>query len=247
MSTARHAHWFEPLAAHMGETYLRYSFTKGTVNEVDFLMDVLELEPGCSVLDVGCGPGRHLHELARRGCQVTGLDISEAFLRLAASPDENLDVQVVRGDARALPFDGGFDAVISLCQGGFGLLGGPGSRSVDPDLIVLAECARLLRPGGRIALTAFSSYFQVKYLAEDNGFEATSGTNHEHTEVRDRDGDALPADLWTTCYTPRELRLMAAAVSLDVCHVASVEPGKYSLAEPTIESPEFLMVAQRPA
>ncbi|MCH7788468.1 MAG: class I SAM-dependent methyltransferase, partial [Acidobacteria bacterium] len=135
----------------MGEAYLRYSFTKGTVQEVDLLMEVLALHPGCSVLDVGCGPGRHSHELARRGCRVVGLDISEAFVRLAASPGDDLDVRVVRGDARTLPFDGSFDAVISLCQGGFGLLGGPGARVVDPDLGVMVECARVLRPGGRLA------------------------------------------------------------------------------------------------
>ena len=59
-------HWFEPIADHLGRAYLRYSFTKGTSQEVDFLVDALELAPGHRVLDVGCGPGRHAHELARR-------------------------------------------------------------------------------------------------------------------------------------------------------------------------------------
>ena len=54
-------HWFEPLADHMGEAYLRYSFTKGTENEVGFIVDELGLQPGMRVLDVGCGPGRHSH------------------------------------------------------------------------------------------------------------------------------------------------------------------------------------------
>jgi SAM-dependent methyltransferase len=246
MEPQRDPHWFEPLATHMGDAYLRYSFTKGTVGEVDVLMEVLELKAGSVVLDLGCGPGRHLHELARRGCRVVGLDISDAFVRLAAARGSDLDVAVVRGDVRDLPLRGQFDAVISLCQGGFGLLGGPGALSYDPDTAVLAECARVLRPGGRLALSAFSSYFQVKYLSEDNTFDAASGTNHERTEVRDSNGVAVGADLWTTCYTPRELRLMAAAASLEVCQVASVEPGQYSLADPSIESPEFLLIARRP-
>ena len=38
-----HQHWFEPIAAHLGSAYLRYSFTKGTRQEVDFLMRALQL------------------------------------------------------------------------------------------------------------------------------------------------------------------------------------------------------------
>jgi cyclopropane fatty-acyl-phospholipid synthase-like methyltransferase len=67
-------HWFEPIAEHLGRAYLRYSFTKGTVQEVDFLVETLGLEPGMRVLDVGCGPGRHSHELARRGVVVAVVD-----------------------------------------------------------------------------------------------------------------------------------------------------------------------------
>ena len=78
-----HRHWFEPIAEHLGSAYLRYSFTKGTRQEIDFLMDALRLRPGMRVLDVGCGPGRHAHELARRGLYVHGVDISERFVDLA--------------------------------------------------------------------------------------------------------------------------------------------------------------------
>ena len=40
--TQRNGHWFEELADHMGDAYLRYSFTKGTVQEVDHIVDVIE-------------------------------------------------------------------------------------------------------------------------------------------------------------------------------------------------------------
>ena len=52
-----------------------------------------------------------------------------------------------RADAQALAFDAEFDAVVSLCQGAFGLAGGPGAR-LDGDGAVLDGCARALRPGG---------------------------------------------------------------------------------------------------
>ena len=73
------------------------------------------------MLDVGCGPGRHAHELARRGILVHGIDISARFIELAragAPPGATFE----RLDARHLPFDGEFDAAICLCQGAFGLM-----------------------------------------------------------------------------------------------------------------------------
>jgi cyclopropane fatty-acyl-phospholipid synthase-like methyltransferase len=54
--------------------YDRGAFTTHTVAEVEFLLDVLTLEPGSRVLDLGCGTGRHAIELASRGFRVTGVD-----------------------------------------------------------------------------------------------------------------------------------------------------------------------------
>ena len=144
----------------MGAAYLRYSFTYGTISEVDALVDVLDLVPGDRVLDVGCGPGRHSHELARRGYEVVGLDVSETFLALARR-DAPRGATFVHGDARTMSFDSEFDAVISLCQGAFGLAGGPGSDTavLDPDGAVLDRIVAAVRPGGGVALSAFSAYF----------------------------------------------------------------------------------------
>jgi SAM-dependent methyltransferase len=231
-------HWFEELADHMGSAYLRYSFTKGTVQEVDHVIEVLGLVPGRRVLDVGCGPGRHAYELARRGIAVHGIDISERFIEIArasAPPGATFE----RVDARAMPFDAEFDAVICLCQGAFGLMTASGE-----DDAVLAGMARALRPGGRLVLSAFSSYFVVKHW-EGADFDADSGVNHEHTEVHDALGVAIPAELWTGCYTPRELRLLADRHGFAVDAISSVEPGSYRSAAPTVDTSEFLLVATK--
>lgn len=236
------SHWFEPLADHMGEAYLRYSFTKGTVQEVDHLIDALGLQPGDRLLDVGCGPGRHAHEFARRGVSVHGIDIAQRFVDIATehAPD---GATFERLDARALPFDAEFDAVVCLCQGAFGLMTADGD-----DETVLAGMSRTLRPGGRLALSAFSSYFVLKHWPEghhDGAFDADLGVNHERTELRSEAGEVTEADLWTGCYTPRELRLLADRNGLTVDSISSVEPGAYGTDAPTPDTAEFLLLATR--
>jgi SAM-dependent methyltransferase len=239
-------HWFEELADHLGPAYLRYSFTKGTEQEVDFLVDALGLGADTRVLDVGCGPGRHAHALGRRGVAVHGVDISQRFVDIAGE-DAPAGVTFERLDARALPFDGEFDAAISLCQGAFGLAGGAGETALDPDAAVLDGMARAVRPGGAVAFTAFSSYFQVKYLQETTTFDAERGLAHERTTIKDPDGRDKEVDLWTTCFTPRELRLLARQSGLDVESIWSVDPGGYARRAPDLEHAELLVLARRPA
>ena len=239
-------HWFEELADHMGEAYLRYSFTKGTVQEIDFLVDELALEPGARVLDLGCGPGRHSLELARRGFEVVGVDISGTFIDVATKRTSDLPgATFVRADARNLPFDHpalaiGFDAVVCLCQGAFGLMTSDGD-----DRRVLEGIRRALRPGGGLALSAFSAYFSVRYH-EAADFDADRGLSHEKTTVKSPDGRDLDTVLWTGCYTPRELRLLLAEVGFEVDAIYSVEPGAYGRRPATVESPEFLVCGRRP-
>lgn len=247
-----HGHWFEGLADHLGQAYLRYSFTKGTAQEVAFLAKTLGLEPGMKVLDVGCGPGRHSNALGELGIEATGIDISQRFIDIAranAAPG----VTFRRADARHLDYDGQFDAVISLCQGAFGLADGGrsdgsyGDTPLDPDGEVLYGIARAAKPGGLVALSAFSAYFQVRWLDPERGsFDAERGVNYERTEIKNEAGVASEADLWTTCFTPRELRLMAQRSGLEVEHLWSVRPGEYGPNPPDIDHEEFLLVARRP-
>lgn len=195
-----------------------------------FLIDALALRPGDRLLDVGCGPGRHARALGESGIDVVGLDLSLDFLAAAGAGEW------VRADARALPFDrSSFDAAISVCQGGFGLLGG------FDDALVLAEMARVVRAGGRIAVSAFSAYFMLRHLEPADTFDADSGVNHERASVRDPEGREAEFDLWTTCFTPRELRLMAAAAGVRVDGLWSVGPGAYGRRPPDLDHPEFLL------
>jgi len=243
-------HWFEPVADHAGAAYLRYSFTKGTEQEVGFLVDELKLGSGDRLLDVGCGPGRHAHAFASLGIDVVGIDISARFVELAAAgagagagpgSGSRRGARFTRGDARALPFAANsFDAVVSLCQGGFGLVAGE-------DGTVIAEMARVLKPDGRLVASASSSYFAVRFLVDSDTFDAGAGVNHEIAAVKNEAGEDAQFDLWTSCFTPRELRLMADRAGLTVDAIWSVTPGAYARNEPDLEHPEWLLVATKPA
>jgi hypothetical protein len=105
--------------------------------------------------------------------------------------------------------------------------------------------ARALRPGGRLALTAFSAYFAVRHVEENEHFDADAGVNHERTSVRDDGGRELEATLSTACYTPRELRLLLRAHGFTVRSIASSSPGAYGDAKPGLDAPEYLVIAEK--
>ncbi|WP_436520902.1 SAM-dependent methyltransferase [Actinoplanes sp. HUAS TT8] len=121
----------------------------GGVSGTDRVWRLLDLEPGMSVLDVGCGHGSMARALAARGCRVTGLDFSPVFLDRARSDaaEQGLDVDFVAGDMRALPgeWSGRFDRVVNWSTA-FGYF------DDDVNRTVLAGMARVLAPGGRLAM-----------------------------------------------------------------------------------------------
>jgi SAM-dependent methyltransferase len=119
---------------------------------VDFTR--LGIGPGTTVIDVGCGAGRHAYEAYRRGADVIAFDqnaeeLAEVDTMLAAmgaagEAPPSAKAQVVVGDALALPYaDASFDAVIAS-----EIL-----EHIPDDDTAIAELIRVLRPGGTLAVT----------------------------------------------------------------------------------------------
>jgi hypothetical protein len=68
---------------------------------------------------------------------------------------------------------------------------------------------------------------------------------HERTTVRDEHGNEREFDLWTTCFTTRELELLARTAGVDVLAVHGVTPGRYRAGAPDLEQPELLLLGRR--
>ena len=117
---------------------------------VDF--EQFPVEPGERVLDMGCGGGRHAFALYRRGAHVVALDLDAAelkdvagmFAAIAPEVPEGATAQAVRGSAYELPFaDASFDRIIAAEV----------LEHLPEDTRAMAELARVLKPGGSIAVT----------------------------------------------------------------------------------------------
>src|SRR6266568_4270207 len=113
------------------------------------IVGAVGVAPGEDVLDVACGTGNAALRAAQAGGRVVGVDLTpelfDAGRRLAA--DAGVEVEWVHGDAEELPFeDQSFDIVLST----FGVMFAPRHA------VAAAELTRVLRPGGRIGLCAWT-------------------------------------------------------------------------------------------
>lgn len=136
--------FFDGLATRSWQQALPASLTEA---EVQFILEKTALTPGTRILDVPCGFGRHALALAERGYAVTGVDISETYIRglSAEVATRNLPVRLIQGDALRVDLGGPYDAVI--CMGN--------SFGYAPESAMRRFLRRLgaaTKPGGRLVL-----------------------------------------------------------------------------------------------
>lgn len=116
--------------------------------EIDNLLMLSELKPGDSVLDSCCGQGRHSIILADRGLKVTGVDITEPYLKTAMkrAEEKKLNIEFIKDDILKFVREESFDGATNLYNS-LGYFEDP-----DDDLVYFKNIFKSLKPGGRFII-----------------------------------------------------------------------------------------------
>jgi SAM-dependent methyltransferase len=202
--------WYVELYENFAD-YDQEPYTQGTQGEVDFIEQEIGHDRSKTILDVGCGTGRHALELGRRGYQVVGLDLSESLLAQGreVAQAENLDVTFIAGDARALDFEAQFDVALSICEGAFSLM-----ETDEMDLSILENVARALqcpepaegKPGGKFILTTPNAAFMLTHDPGAGAFDPVTFREAFSLEATGVDGGKKSLDCTQRYYTCPELK-----------------------------------------
>ncbi|SHE94551.1 Methyltransferase domain-containing protein [Fodinibius roseus] len=133
---------------------------KITESEVTIFHELLEVKNGHSLLDLACGQGRHLIELAKRGdYNLFGLDRSRYLLQRAKSnaKKRGAAVNLKEGDARKLPYAADSFDFVTILGNSFGYFEVP-----EEDAKILKEVFRVLKPGGKLLMDIADGSFLRK-------------------------------------------------------------------------------------
>lgn len=245
--------WYkEFFGPHYLETYQSFLQPERTAREADFIEKTLTLPPGSKILDLCCGHGRHLIELADRGYRMTGLDLNQHFLDIARREAEGrgLKVGLELRDMRDVPFADEFDAVINIFTS-FGYL-----ESDDEDQKVLDAVCRALKPGGLFLIELMHRDSLARILQTRGWYETAAGLKvlderkfdqlTGRDEVRNvtiyPDGTTREASYSVRIYTLTELARMLATASLKIeATYGGADGGAF-----TLESRRLAILARKP-
>lgn len=244
--------WFREV---FDETYFEvYGLSlERTPAEVDFIEQALGLPAGGAVLDLACGHGRHAIELARRGYEVAGLDLSRTLLSKAAemAGEAGVKVELIEEDMRAIPetWAARFDAVIN-CFTAWGYFDSDGENEK-----VIEAVARSLKLEGRFFLDTINREhiirdFRPKRWGESPegvlSFDATTldltkGRADTERQIVYPDGRRVEQAVSVRLFTLAEVRSMFERHHLAVRETyGNWEGGEYGT-----DSPRMILLAER--
>ncbi len=248
--------WYEELFTNYAKTYDTESFTAGTLGEVDFLEKEFGFDKSKTILDIGCGTGRHAIELARRGYTVTGVDLSASQLERARqkAAEAGVSLNLIQLNACSLPFKNEFDFAITLCEGGFSL------QETDAlNYKILEGAARALRSPGKLIFTTLNALFPLYHNVKDFLSEAPSGVTTDKCSfdlmtfrdrstvtVTDDDGNRKELDTDERFYAPSEIAWYLSTLGFKKSSIHGSHLGNFSREHAlTTDDFEMLVIAEK--
>ena len=159
------------LNAHLNPTNDAASRRPGTITAtVDWLIGEIDLKPGDSVIDLGCGPGLYASRFAQRGLKVTGVDYSKRSIAYAEgfAKENGLEIEYRYQNYLELTDENRFYVAL-LIYGDFCPLS-PEQRSE-----LLTNIHRALKPGGYFVLDVTTRHHRRKYGNQNNWYAVKSG------------------------------------------------------------------------
>lgn len=122
------------------------SWVEDTKRQVDFLINKLKLSGNERILDLACGFGRHSLEFARRGFDVTGVDITPAYIAFASEKalSEKWNAHFHCADIRSINYHNEFDVVLNMADGAIGYL-----ENDTENHRIFEVISAALKPGGK--------------------------------------------------------------------------------------------------
>jgi SAM-dependent methyltransferase len=220
--------WFEEI---FDEDYLRtlpFLTPQATQAEAQFVIDVLSIQPGAQLLDLGCGYGRHAMELAARGFHLVGLDLSLPLLLRGADEAQRrgLSINFVHADMRELDFDAQFDGVYCLFST-FGYFDDETNKKTANAV------ARALKPGGRFVIEVLNRDYVIGELPtrvwwegdgcvvlEEVEFNYFSSRIHSNRSVVFDDGRQIEQEISVRAYSLHELGKLLHSAGFRVVEVS---------------------------
>lgn len=250
--------WYESLFENYGQKYDQENFAQGTLGECDFIESELNFEKSLSILDIGCGTGRHSIELTKRGYQVTGVDLSDSMLQKAKEKAAalNLTINFQKQDARNLPFSNQFDVALMLCEGSFPLM-----ETDEMNFEILQNASKSLKENGKFIFTTLNGLFPLYHSVEQfcgsntadgnatyksNTFDLMTFRDHNITTVEDDSGNKKELICNERYYVPSEITWLLKSVGFKKIEIFGAKLGAFSRADQlTTEDFEMLVVAEK--